>query len=157
MFRNFINLYPLSTDSKVTHYVGLTMHIEWMAAELGKTQVDGWRQSISKGLKQVEGVQIDSRATLKTIDVAQLTESGSSSESGITETPKVSSGSNDESSSNDDVLQGRILERKLTESGSSTESGSTEAPKVSSSSNDESSSNDDVLRSQERILGEVTN
>jgi len=157
MFRNFINLYPLSTDSKVTHYVGLTMHIEWMAAELGKTQVDGWRQSISKGLKQVEGVQIDSRATLKTSDVAQLTESGSSSESGITETPKVSSGSNDESSSNDDVLQGRILERKLTESGSSTESGSTEAPKVSSSSNDESSSNDDVLRSQERILGEVTN
>ena len=30
MFKNFISLYPLSTDSKITHYVGLTAHIEWI-------------------------------------------------------------------------------------------------------------------------------
>mmetsp|Transcript_7941 Transcript_7941/g.14955 ORF Transcript_7941/g.14955 Transcript_7941/m.14955 type:complete len:1059 (+) Transcript_7941:348-3524(+) len=30
MFRNFFNIYPISTDSKITHYVGLTVHIEWL-------------------------------------------------------------------------------------------------------------------------------
>jgi len=30
MFRNFLNVYPLSTDSKITHYVGLTTHFERM-------------------------------------------------------------------------------------------------------------------------------
>jgi len=29
-FRNFISLYPLSTDSKITHYLGLTLHLEWL-------------------------------------------------------------------------------------------------------------------------------
>lgn len=29
-FRNFMLLYPLSTDSKITHYLGLTTHIEWL-------------------------------------------------------------------------------------------------------------------------------
>eukprot|EP00551_Chaetoceros_affinis_P009028 CAMPEP_0203674584 /NCGR_PEP_ID=MMETSP0090-20130426/16769_1 /ASSEMBLY_ACC=CAM_ASM_001088 /TAXON_ID=426623 /ORGANISM="Chaetoceros affinis, Strain CCMP159" /LENGTH=945 /DNA_ID=CAMNT_0050540517 /DNA_START=30 /DNA_END=2867 /DNA_ORIENTATION=- len=30
MFRNFINIYPLSTDSKITHYLGLTVHYEYI-------------------------------------------------------------------------------------------------------------------------------
>lgn len=29
-FRNFISTYPLSADSKITHYVGLTVHTEWL-------------------------------------------------------------------------------------------------------------------------------
>ena len=29
-FRNFLTLYPLSTDSKITHYVGLTTHKTWL-------------------------------------------------------------------------------------------------------------------------------
>jgi len=29
-FRNYINVYPLSTDSRVTHYVALTDHVEWL-------------------------------------------------------------------------------------------------------------------------------
>ena len=29
-FRNFVSLYPLSTDSKITHYLGLTLHLEWL-------------------------------------------------------------------------------------------------------------------------------
>ena len=29
-FRNYINFYPLSTDSRVTHYVALTDHVEWL-------------------------------------------------------------------------------------------------------------------------------
>jgi PAS domain S-box len=34
MFRNFFNIYPLSTDSKITHYVGLTVHIEWLDSKV---------------------------------------------------------------------------------------------------------------------------
>ncbi len=30
LFRNFINIFPLSTDSKITHYVGFTVHHEKM-------------------------------------------------------------------------------------------------------------------------------
>jgi PAS domain S-box-containing protein len=30
VFRNFISIYPLSADSKITHYVGLTLHAEWL-------------------------------------------------------------------------------------------------------------------------------
>ena len=33
MFRNFINVYPLSTDSKITHYVGLTVHHEQLETD----------------------------------------------------------------------------------------------------------------------------
>ena len=40
MFRNFINLYPLSTDSEITHYVGLTIHIEWLDDEKKTSQKD---------------------------------------------------------------------------------------------------------------------
>jgi len=29
-FRNYMNVYPLSTDSKITHYVGLTCHLDWI-------------------------------------------------------------------------------------------------------------------------------
>ena len=32
-FRNFLTLYPLSTDSKITHYVGLTTHKVWIDEE----------------------------------------------------------------------------------------------------------------------------
>jgi PAS domain S-box-containing protein len=34
MFRNYFNIYPLSTDSKITHYVGLTVHIEWLDCKI---------------------------------------------------------------------------------------------------------------------------
>lgn len=30
VFRNYLALYPLSADSKITHYVGLTLHKEWL-------------------------------------------------------------------------------------------------------------------------------
>jgi len=30
VFKNFINVYPLSTDSKITHYVGLTIHVHYL-------------------------------------------------------------------------------------------------------------------------------
>eukprot|EP00559_Dactyliosolen_fragilissimus_P004004 CAMPEP_0184856860 /NCGR_PEP_ID=MMETSP0580-20130426/2037_1 /TAXON_ID=1118495 /ORGANISM="Dactyliosolen fragilissimus" /LENGTH=1118 /DNA_ID=CAMNT_0027352121 /DNA_START=102 /DNA_END=3458 /DNA_ORIENTATION=+ len=30
VFRNFLAVYPLSTDSKISHYVGFTVHIEWI-------------------------------------------------------------------------------------------------------------------------------
>ncbi len=30
LFRNFLCLYPLSTDSKITHFLGLTVHVEWL-------------------------------------------------------------------------------------------------------------------------------
>lgn len=39
MFRNFINIYPLSTDSKITHYVGLTVHYERIDQERSRTVV----------------------------------------------------------------------------------------------------------------------
>ena len=29
-FCNFMNFYPLSTDSKITHFVGFTIHIDWL-------------------------------------------------------------------------------------------------------------------------------
>ena len=32
-FRNFMNVYPLSTDSKITHYLGLTVHVEWLKSD----------------------------------------------------------------------------------------------------------------------------
>ena len=35
-FRNFINVYPLSTDSKVTHFVALTAHAEWADGKGGE-------------------------------------------------------------------------------------------------------------------------
>jgi len=98
MFRNFINLFPLSTDSKITHYVGLTVHIEWMEGAKGQKQVDGWTE-------QVETVGPAPMEDLS--KVAQTTDSGSLSQSGSGKPPKVSvstNGSNDESSSND-VLQ----------------------------------------------------
>eukprot|EP00549_Striatella_unipunctata_P012232 CAMPEP_0118698452 /NCGR_PEP_ID=MMETSP0800-20121206/15211_1 /TAXON_ID=210618 ORGANISM="Striatella unipunctata, Strain CCMP2910" /NCGR_SAMPLE_ID=MMETSP0800 /ASSEMBLY_ACC=CAM_ASM_000638 /LENGTH=225 /DNA_ID=CAMNT_0006598279 /DNA_START=229 /DNA_END=906 /DNA_ORIENTATION=+ len=28
-FRHFLNVYPLSTDSKITHFLGLTVHVDW--------------------------------------------------------------------------------------------------------------------------------
>eukprot|EP01083_Nonionella_stella_P026973 74210_1 len=33
VFRNYLALYPLSADSKITHYVGLTLHKEWLDTE----------------------------------------------------------------------------------------------------------------------------
>jgi len=30
LFRNYMNVYPLSTDSKVSHYLALTIHAEWL-------------------------------------------------------------------------------------------------------------------------------
>ncbi len=36
-FRNFIAIYPLSADSKITHYVGLTLHTELLETASGTT------------------------------------------------------------------------------------------------------------------------
>jgi len=91
VFRNFINLYPLSTDSKITHYVGLTVHIEWM-----------------EGIKK-EQKQVDNSSTLKGSGrtLAEGTESASC-RSGSDSVVKISAssgcGSND-SSISDDIVQ----------------------------------------------------
>ena len=45
-FRNFLTLYPLSTDSKITHYVGLTTHKTWLDG--GTNDTKGKKDQLAK-------------------------------------------------------------------------------------------------------------
>ncbi len=71
MFRNFINLYPLSTDSEITHYVGLTIHIEWLDDEKKTSQKD------SAGPVQVKPKLEQPSTGLKATTSNELSNSGS--------------------------------------------------------------------------------
>ena len=94
MFRNFINLYPLSTDSKITHYVGLTVHIEWMESiRKEQKQIDNGSTLKGSGITLVEGTESAScRSGLDSVEAAKV----SASSSGF--------GSND-SGSSDGIVQ----------------------------------------------------
>lgn len=48
-FRNYLNAYPLSTDSKITHYVGLVVHIEWIDGDKGTAQNGMLANGVSSG------------------------------------------------------------------------------------------------------------
>lgn len=54
MFQNFINIYPLSTDSKITHYVGLTVHHE-------RIEPNESTQGESKSKKESKETPVDTK------------------------------------------------------------------------------------------------
>lgn len=70
MFRNFMNIYPLSTDSKITHYLGLTVYYE---------QLDGSGESEQinvKGSKQA-GAEVAAVTTFTSNSISTLTNTSS--------------------------------------------------------------------------------
>jgi PAS domain S-box-containing protein len=79
MFRNFINLYPLSTDSKITHYVGLTVHIEWMEGiRKEQKQIDHVSTLKGSGITLVEGTESAScRSGSDSVEAAKVSASSS--------------------------------------------------------------------------------
>jgi len=57
LFRNYMNVYPLSTDSKVSHYVALTIHAEWM-------DINGCKNSTeSLSIKEMKDEKTDNETT----------------------------------------------------------------------------------------------
>jgi len=57
LFRNYMNVYPLSTDSKVSHYVALTIHAEWM-------DINGCKNSTeSLSIKEMRDEKTDNETT----------------------------------------------------------------------------------------------
>jgi PAS domain S-box-containing protein len=94
VFRNFFNVYPLSTDSKITHYVGLTVHIEWLET--------------SEKLRKVNFTDVESKSSLEHVEVttnlcidpqdSTSASSGSGSDTGPTKVSASNGSSNDESS-----------------------------------------------------------
>jgi len=71
-FRNYLNVYPLSTDSKITHYVGLTVHVDWIDG-LSLVQSGGAAQRSSRTVAQSQTVSQEKHPQVKKQEPQQST------------------------------------------------------------------------------------
>lgn len=67
-FRNFINVYPLSTDSKITHYVGLTVHHEQLPEPDESVQVESASEPVRVSKSTNAKQSKDATTTTLTLD-----------------------------------------------------------------------------------------
>jgi len=68
LFRNFINCYPLSTDSKISHYLALTVHFEWLESKLllsGEESLTNIKDDKKTVNKKPAGGRIDDSSDVK--------------------------------------------------------------------------------------------
>jgi len=70
LFRNFINIYPLSTDSKITHYLGVTVHCERLTPN-GNRQAEPSKTGDS-ALEKLEDRAKDSKVDSEKVENANI-------------------------------------------------------------------------------------